>query len=177
MSRQATDAIRMLIFTGARLREILDLKWENVDLERGLLLLPDSKTGRKTIVLNEAAIDILKAHPKLGSYVIAGDNPDRPRTDLKKPWAAICKHAALEGVRLHDLRHTFASIGAGASLGLPIVGGLAGPLAASDNGKVRPFGCRPSSSGDQHHRPSFGEFDGGANELGQVGMAGVWPWF
>jgi integrase len=56
----------MLIFTGARLREILDLKWENVDLERGFLLLPDSKTGPKTIVLNEAAIDILKGHPKLG---------------------------------------------------------------------------------------------------------------
>ena len=126
LSRQATDAIRMLIFTGARLREILDLKWENVDLERGLLLLPDSKTGRKTIVLNEAAIDILKGHPRLGAYVIAGDKPDTPRTDLKKPWAAICKHAALEGVRLHDLRHTFASIGAGASLGLPIVGGLLG---------------------------------------------------
>jgi hypothetical protein len=52
LSRQATDAIRMLIFTGARLREILNLKWVNVDLERGLLLLPDSKTGRKTIVLN-----------------------------------------------------------------------------------------------------------------------------
>lgn len=126
LSRQATDAMRMLIFTGARLREILNLKWENVDLERGLLLLPDSKTGRKSIVLNEAAIDILKGHPRLGSYVIAGDKPDMPRTDLKKPWAAICKHAALEGVRLHDLRHTFASIGAGASLGLPIVGGLLG---------------------------------------------------
>jgi integrase len=85
LSRQATDAIRMLIFTGARLREILDLKWENVDLERGLLLLPDSKTGRKTIVLNEAAIDILKGHPKLGPYVIAGDKPDMPRTDLRSP--------------------------------------------------------------------------------------------
>jgi integrase len=49
-----------------------------------------------------------------------------PRTDLKEPWAAICKHAALEGVRLHDLRRTFASIGAAASLGLPIVVGLLG---------------------------------------------------
>jgi hypothetical protein len=123
----------------------LDLKWENVDLERGVLLLPDSKTGRKTIVLNEAAIDILKGHPRIAPYVIAGDKPDMPRTDLKKPWAAICKHAALEGVRLHDLRHTFASIGAGASLGLPIVG----------------------------HRPSFGGFDGGPqSRQGRVTIVG-----
>ncbi len=133
----------MLIFTGARLREILDLKSENVDLERGLLLLPDSKTGRKTIVLNEAAIDILKGHPKLGPYVIAGDNPDKPRTDLKKPWAAICKHAALEGVRLHDLRHTFASIGAGASLGLPIVGGLLGHSQPQTTARYAHLGADP----------------------------------
>ncbi|WP_163278047.1 tyrosine-type recombinase/integrase, partial [Klebsiella aerogenes] len=51
---------------------------------------------------------------------------DKPRADLKKPWAAIQSYAKLEGVRLHDLRHTFASIGAGASLGLPIVGKLLG---------------------------------------------------
>ena len=58
--------------------------------------------------------------------MIGGTHPDRPRTDLKKPWSAVCRRARLEGVRLHDLRHTFASIGAGASLGLPIVGKLLG---------------------------------------------------
>ena len=93
---------------------------------RGLLLLPDSKTGRKTIVLNRPALEILQTHPRGGSYVISGTHPDRPRTDLKKPWSAVCRGAGLEGVRLHDLRHTFASIGAGASLGLPIVGKLLG---------------------------------------------------
>ena len=93
---------------------------------RGLLLLPDSKTGRKTIVLNRPALEILKAHRRFGPFVIVGDKPDQPRTDLKKPWSAVCRHAGLEGVRLHDLRHTFASIGAGASLGLPIVGKLLG---------------------------------------------------
>ena len=55
-----------------------------------------------------------------------GALPDTPRADLKKPWLAIQRHAGLEGVRLHDLRHTFASIGAGASLGLPLVGKLLG---------------------------------------------------
>jgi integrase len=58
--------------------------------------------------------------------VIPGADPDRRRTDLKRPWDAIQRHAGLEGIRLHDLRHTFASIGAGASLGLPIVGKLLG---------------------------------------------------
>ncbi|HXL66894.1 MAG TPA: tyrosine-type recombinase/integrase [Xanthobacteraceae bacterium] len=88
ISTDAAAALRLLIFTGARLREILHLRWENVDLERGLLFLPDSKTGRKTLVLNRPALDVLKAHARVGPLVIAGDNPDRPRTDLKRPWAA-----------------------------------------------------------------------------------------
>ena len=126
LSPDAAAALRLLIFTGARLREILDLRWEHVDLERGLLLLPDSKTGRKTIVLNRPALLVLQSHPRRGPFVIPGDDPERPRSDLKKPWAAVCRHAGLGGLRIHDLRHTFASIGAGASLGLPIVGKLLG---------------------------------------------------
>jgi integrase len=126
LSAEAAAALRLLIFTGARLREILDLRWEHVDLERGLLLLPNSKTGRKTIVLNRAAAMVLQTHPHRGPFVIPGDDPERPRSDLKKPWAAVCRHAGLTGLRIHDLRHTFASIGAGASLGLPIVGKLLG---------------------------------------------------
>ena len=121
-----TAAIRLLIFTGARLREILQLRWEDVDLERGLLLLPDSKTGRKTIVANGAAQRVLTALPRVGVFAIPGSTPDKPRADLKKPWELVCARAKLEGVRLHDLRHTFASVGAGASLGLPIVGKLLG---------------------------------------------------
>jgi len=123
---QVTLAFRLLLLTGARLREILNLEWRCVDLERGLLLLPDSKTGRKTIILSAAALDLLRACERAGDFVIPGASEDRPRSDLKKPWQAIQRHAHLEGVRIHDLRHTFASIGAGASLGLPIVGKLLG---------------------------------------------------
>ena len=126
----AAAALRILIFTGARLREILDLHWDHVDLERGLLFLPDSKTGKKTIVLGGAACSVLTTLPRSGKYVIAGNDPEKPRADLQRPWALVCGRAGLERVRLHDLRHSFASVGAGAGLGLPIIGKLLGHLNA-----------------------------------------------
>jgi integrase len=126
----AAAALRLLIFTGARLREILHLRWEYVDFERGLLLLPDSKTGRKTIVLNAPALAVLATLPHIGAYVIAGESAgtkkEKPRFDLQRPWQMIAKHAGLNGVRIHDLRHTHASFGARAGLGLPIIGKLLG---------------------------------------------------
>lgn len=126
IGQHAAAALRLLLFTGARLREILHLKWDQVDFDRGLLFLADSKTGRKTIVLNAPALAVLADLPRLGKYVIAGDDVDKPRSDLKRPWNLIRNYAGLSDVRIHDLRHTFASIGAGASLGLPIVGKLLG---------------------------------------------------
>jgi integrase len=119
-------ALRLLILTGARLREILGLRWEHVDLERGLLLLPDSKTGRKAIILNAPAIAILKTLPKVDIQVIASEIQGQPRHDLNKPWKLVAGRADLAGVRIHDLRHTHASYGAGAGFGLPIIGKLLG---------------------------------------------------
>jgi integrase len=125
-SSEVILAFRLLMFTGARLREILTLQWSHVDLERGFINLPDSKTGRKTIVMSAATINLLRDRERRGPFVIPGLDADRSRSDLNKPWRAIQRHAGLKGVRIHDLRHTFASIGAGASLGLPIVGKLLG---------------------------------------------------
>jgi integrase len=126
----AAAAVRLLILTGARLREILHLKWEHMDLERGLLLLPDSKTGKKAIVVNAPALDILANLSRVGTYVIAGQaagtDDDKPRADLNRPWRAIAKRAGLKHLRIHDLRHTHASVGAGLGLGLPIIGKLLG---------------------------------------------------
>jgi integrase len=126
----AAAAVRLLILTGARPREILHLRWEHLDLERGMLLLPDSKTGKKAIVLNAPARDILASLPRLGIYVIAGQSAgtgnEKPRADLNRPWRAIAKRAGLNGLRIHDLRHTHASVGAGLGLGLPIIGKLLG---------------------------------------------------
>ena len=126
IDQYSAAALRLLVFTGARLQEILQLKWEFVDFERGLLLLPDSKTGRKTIVLNAPALAILAGLPRGGPFVIIGADLENPRRDLNRPWKSIRKRAGLEGVRIHDLRHSFASIGVGGGLGLPIIGKLLG---------------------------------------------------
>ena len=133
----AIQALMFLLLTGARLNEVLKLKWSYVDLERGLLLLPDSKTGKKAITLNSASALILEEmkaradKEENGEYVFYGADPAIPRSDLKKPWMAVTATAGLGGLRIHDLRHSFASIGAGAGLGLPIVGKLLGHTQAA----------------------------------------------
>ncbi len=109
LSPHAVAAVRLLILLGARLREVLHLRWAEIDFERGLLLLPDSKTGKKTIILNAPALAVLEGIPRIGEFVIAGRAPtktgatERPRSDLKKAWSAIRRHAGLPQLRLHDL--------------------------------------------------------------------------
>jgi integrase len=124
-------ALRLLILTGARLREILDLRWQYVDYQRWLLLLPDSKTGRKAIVLNGPALSILRSLDQSGDWVIKSEGEDKPMADLNRPWRTISARSKLPGVRIHDLRHTHASVGAAAGLGLPIIGKLLGHTQAS----------------------------------------------
>jgi integrase len=131
ISPYAVAALRLLLFTGCRLREILHLRWEHLDLERGLLFLPDSKSGRKTVILNAPALTVLNGLERVGPYVVPGDDPEQPRHDLKRPWNTITKRSGLTGVRLHDLRHTYASFGAGGGLGLPIIGRLLGHAQAA----------------------------------------------
>jgi len=124
----AVAAIRLLLLTGARLREILHAHWSQVDLERGVLFLAESKTGPKPIYLSAAAQAVLAELPRIAGnpYIIAGLKDGAPRADLKGPWERVRHAAGLEGVRIHDLRHSFASFGAGKSLGLPIIGKLLG---------------------------------------------------
>jgi len=135
IGEHAAAALRLLLFTGCRLREILHLKWQNVDLERGLLFLPTSKTGKKTVVLNAPALSVLASLTRVGDHVIASESAGRldekPRSDLKRPWAVVSRRAELTGVRLHDLRHNFAAFGAGGGLGLPIIGKLLGHTQAA----------------------------------------------
>jgi integrase len=81
--------------------------------------------------------------PRLGEYVIHGEQADKPRSDLKRPWAVVCKRAGLEGVRIHDLRHSFASVGVGAGHGLPIVGKLLGHADASSTARYAHLDADP----------------------------------
>src|SRR5262249_1150302 len=126
ISPYAAAALRLLLLTGCRRREVLNPRWEEYYLERGILLLPDSKTGRKPVILSGATIAVLESIPRAGDYVIAGLRPESARHDLKRPWEAIRHRAALGQIRLHDLRHTFAATGAGSNLGLPVIGKLLG---------------------------------------------------
>ncbi|MCR9146731.1 MAG: site-specific integrase, partial [Rhodobacteraceae bacterium] len=104
------SAILLLIYTGCRLNEILTLRWEYVTAYH--LELPDSKTGRRRIPLPREAHDILEDLPRQAGnpYVILGDADDGPLVNIQKPWRRIRHMAGIENVRLHDLRHTYASV-------------------------------------------------------------------
>jgi integrase len=124
----AVNCIRLLLLTGRRLGEIQTLKWLYLDLDTCLAFLPDSKTGRKTLHLGSVAVKLLKSIPsrKDNPYVITRDIEGQHLTDMQKPWRRIHRLADLPDVRLHDLRHTFASSGVAFGQGLPIIGQLLG---------------------------------------------------
>ena len=128
VSPHAAAALRLLLFTGARKQEILGLRWAEVDFDRGALHLPDSKTGKKTILLNAPALAVLTDLPRIADnpFVIPGAKSGAQLKNINRSWEAVRHHAGLEGFRLHDLRHTFASFGAGAKFGLPMIGKLLG---------------------------------------------------
>ncbi len=121
-------AVKLLIFTGARLGEILGLRWEWLDLERGEARLPDSKSGAKTLHLPPPALAVLATLPRIegNPHVIVGHRNGASLVNLEKPWRQIRGLAGLDDVRLHDLRHAFASIAASSGLGLPIIGKILG---------------------------------------------------
>jgi integrase len=125
-SAEAVAAIRLLLLTGCRVSEILNLRWEDVDIERRCLRFADSKTGAKRIPLNGAAVEVLEGLKRKCIWVLPGKVPEQPLVNLAKPWDRIRELAKLADVRLHDLRHTHGSTAAGAGLSLHLVGALLG---------------------------------------------------
>ena len=121
-------AIRLLIFTGCRRDEILKLRWEHVDIERQCIRLPDTKTGPKVIYLSPPALEVIAGieHREGNPYVLPGEVPGRHYIALEKAWRWLRARAGLEDVRLHDLRHSFASVGVAGGLSLPMIGALLG---------------------------------------------------
>lgn len=127
-SPYAVAAIRLLLFTGARLNEVLTLRWDYVDTARGEARLPDSKTGAKTLHLPPPALEVLEALPKVegNPHVIVGYREGAHLINIAKPWQAIRKAAGLDNLRIHDLRHAFASVAASGGMSLPIIGKMLG---------------------------------------------------
>lgn len=123
----AAAAIRTLLLTGARLNEILTLKWGCVDLENGLAHLDDSKTGAKVIRLGTPAVALLECLPRLNEWCFPSNrSTEKHLVNLRKPWVTVCEHAGVTGWRVHDMRHAFASMAASAGNSLPVVGHLLG---------------------------------------------------
>ena len=143
--RSALTGIRLLLFTGCRLGEILNLKWAQVDFERRLLLLPDSKTGAKAVYLSSHATQLLQNTRRVGEnpYVLAGREAREPIASLRGAWGRLCKAAKISDVRLHDLRHSFASVGAAGGLSLPVIGGLLGHSQPSTTARYAHLAASP----------------------------------
>lgn len=133
----AIAAIRLLIFTGCRKSEILGLRWDDVDFEKKCLFLPDSKTGRKTVPLAAAALEVLATLPHLEDvpYVLPATKGDGHYIGLPKAWAELKKRAKLNDVTLHTFRHSFASIAVAGGDSLYLVGKVLGHTQAKTTEK------------------------------------------
>ena len=127
-SPAAIAAVRLLILTGCRLNEIMTLKWAYVDFQAGALRLPDSKTGARVVHIGPPALAVLESIERRADnpYVIAGKKPGTHLTDLQHPWRRIRKRAGIDDVRIHDLRHSFASGAVALGESLPMIGKLLG---------------------------------------------------
>jgi len=184
-------AVKLLLLTGARLSEILRLRWGHVDIERGEARLPDSKTGAKTLYLPPPALAVLADLPRVegNPHVIVGQKDGAGLVNLEKPWRAIrdratvlswrdsddrdvsglvgrlagslereptaeeCLEAAhsakvelptgLRDVRLHDLRHAFASVGAAGGDSLLVIGKLLGHAQAATTARYAHLAADP----------------------------------
>jgi integrase len=131
-NRQATNIIRLLLLTGARRGEIFSMRWADLDLGAGIWTKPGSATKQKSdhvIPLSAPARQLLSeihdANPA-GEFVFPGTGQTGHVIEVKGAWAAICKAAGLDGLRVHDLRHSFASQLASGGASLPLIGALLG---------------------------------------------------
>ncbi len=141
----AIAAIRLLILTGARKNEILTLQWKHVDLHRSMIFLPESKTGPKPLFLSRPATILLSSLPRHADnpHVLPGAKAGGHLINLQKPWNRIRKAAGLDDVRIHDLRHSFASIAAGQGGSLPLIGNLLGHRQAATTQRYAHLAAEP----------------------------------
>ena len=138
-------AIKLLLLTGCRKGEIANLRWEHVDFERECLRLADSKTGAKVVYLNSPARALLHELPRMADNqrVIPGLRADSAGPAIDKVWSRVRQAAGLADVRLHDLRHSFASVAAAGGLSLPVIGALLGHKHAATTARYAHLSADP----------------------------------
>ncbi|MGJ5180401.1 tyrosine-type recombinase/integrase [Bradyrhizobium oligotrophicum] len=123
----AAAGLRLALFTGARSGEITAAQWSHVVWSRRVIRLPDSKNNEaRTIHLSDAAIEVLRGIPRIEPYIIAGANAGEPYKNLSRAWIIARAYGGLDDVRLHDLRHSYASLAAGRGVSLQTIGALLG---------------------------------------------------
>ena len=127
-NRCAINAIRALVLSGCRKQEILRLTWPEIDKENSCLRLLDSKTGAKVVPLGASALTFLEGLTRIKDcpWVFPRADAKGPLVGLQKAWEKVRKRAGLSDVRIHDLRHSFASMGAGSGEGLLLIGKILG---------------------------------------------------
>ena len=131
-NQRSANVIRMLLLTGARRGEVLNATWDQFDLEQGIWVKPSAHTKQKKehrVPLSAPTLKLLSdmnENSGPSPYVFPGKEAGRPLTDIKNFWNGVCKKADIEDCRIHDLRHTYASILASAGLSLPVIGALLG---------------------------------------------------
>jgi integrase len=129
--KQFVAAIMLLLLTGARRSEVLGMRWDGLTLTENKpeWIKPGSTTKQKTdhvVPLNEPARQLLASIERRGDYVFPSDNRSGHLVEIKKAWAGLCQRAGITGLRLHDLRHSFASLLASGGASLPLIGALLG---------------------------------------------------
>ncbi len=145
------NLFRLLLLTGARRNEIATCEWDWIEWERKVILLPDSKTGAKALFLGDCAIQVLQRQKVTtrdpeSAYVFPGKKYGSPLVNLSKPWILICKAAQLTDVRIHDLRHTAASIAVSQVVGLQIISRLLGHAQAQTTARYAHVDSDPALS-------------------------------
>jgi integrase len=165
VNRSSLNIVRLLLLTGARLNEIASLKWEYVDFQRGVFMLPDSKTGAKTVPVGAPVFEILAKLPKTEEeavWVFPAARGDGHHQGAPKIWRRVRQEAGLVGVRLHDLRHTHASAGVALNQSLYIVGKILGHRRASTTQKYSHLALDPiRAAAEQTSRRLAGALQGG----------------
>jgi integrase len=135
--KRAADVVRVLLLTGARRGETLAMRWGDLDLTAGLWTKPGATTKQKSdhtvplaaplrLLLKEIQDQQKAKHKQLGEYVFGNGGSGRDIVDLQRTWRQLCKAAKIDGLRVHDLRHSFASQLASGGASLPLIGALLG---------------------------------------------------